>query len=85
MAVHDNLSTMYSPQFTRTPIPAKGDSFACWIVTVNDGFNTQIGTRLEKLHDGKWRFVLKGTTINFDSEQQALLFIAGVLVGRCLC
>lgn len=74
-------------EYKRKPIVPDTDKGvrAAWTIHACDGFETQIGTRLERNFDGGWRFVMKDTAFYFKNEIRASLFIQGVCVGRCLC
>lgn len=71
--------------FTRKPAPLADGAVACWTVHLHDGFETQIGTRLEQReHD--WRMVFKDDkSVTVDTERDAMVLIQGLLLGRCLC
>ncbi len=71
--------------FQMRPIAHDVDgSLSAWTIHVDDGFNTQIATRLERrAYD--WRLVFKDEkSVTVDTERDAMILIQGVLIGRCL-
>jgi hypothetical protein len=86
-------TTILDQSYTMKPAPEKITQEAsgavavdaAWTIHVNDGFDTQIGNRLER-RGRRFRFVLgDGRFIETETEHEIGLFIRGVLTGRCLC
>lgn len=71
--------------YTKRPSPDKSsDAEAAWTIHVQDGFDTQIGRRIER-HARRWLLVFKEGAVELPTEREMHIFIQGVLTGRTLC
>lgn len=80
-------------KFTMKPAQTAGldtEVGAAWTIHVADGFDTQIGTRLEHRRKPSgvdyYRMVFKDDkNVTIDTERDAMVLIQGILLGRTLC
>jgi hypothetical protein len=74
--------------FTMKPAPIASLDVSvkeAWTIHINDGFDTQIGTRLER-QASDWRMVFANDkSVTVDTERDAMILIQGIMIGRTLC
>lgn len=79
------ITTDINVTVTWLPTSRHEEAKASWTLHVRDGFDTQIGTRVDVRGNGSWRLQLKDHDVFCDTEVEMRTIITGILIGRGLC